>query len=236
MSGSGRKRPAIDLAAHPSWPTKSGPSCWPAPRRQPSSAAAPADRTSQGDARPTLAKRMTAVAPSTKRRRKPSSPCRLMRPGRCRPPEEFSFGVMPSQAAKCRPEANALGSPHLERKADRPNRTDPGPGSPDTGSPDSALFGSAISSASSCLSALPRAHRAVQTTSRSSASATGRHPGLCGMRSLRSSSATLTPALGRDHAKLRGMPAHRVDQHGALFDQQIAHPAAASGRPAARRS
>src|SRR6266568_5557652 len=65
---------------------------------------------SQGEARPGLANWITVVAPSTKRRRRLSSPCRLIRPGRDRPPVEFSFGVRPSQAAKWRPERKVLGS------------------------------------------------------------------------------------------------------------------------------
>ena len=66
--------------------------------------------SSQGAVRPGLACWMTAVAPSTSSRRRVSSPCRLIRPGRCLPPVEFSRGVMPIQAAKCRPERKALGS------------------------------------------------------------------------------------------------------------------------------
>ena len=62
------------------------------------------------DVRPGLAKRITAVAPSTSSLRRTSLPCRLMRPCRRLPPEELSFGVRPSHAAKCRPERKLLGS------------------------------------------------------------------------------------------------------------------------------
>src|SRR5258708_5879711 len=66
--------------------------------------------TSHGEALPGLAKRITAVAPSTNNLRSAASPCRLIAPSRRRPPDEFSFGTRPSQAAKWRPERNALGS------------------------------------------------------------------------------------------------------------------------------
>src|SRR5438128_7032447 len=49
---------------------------------------------------------MTAVAPSTSNCRSRSSPARLMPPRRCRPAVERSRGTSPSQAAKCRAEAN----------------------------------------------------------------------------------------------------------------------------------
>jgi hypothetical protein len=49
---------------------------------------------SHGEACPRLACWMTAVAPSTSSRRKSSSPCRLILPGRCLPAVAFSRGVM----------------------------------------------------------------------------------------------------------------------------------------------
>src|ERR1700719_4899724 len=39
-----------------------------------------------------------------------SSPARVILPSRVLPAVEWSFGVSPSQAAKCRPEGNACGS------------------------------------------------------------------------------------------------------------------------------
>ena len=53
---------------------------------------------------------ITAVAPTTSRLRRVSSPARVIRPSRVLPAVEWSFGVSPSQAAKSRPDANALGS------------------------------------------------------------------------------------------------------------------------------
>src|SRR5215813_11122362 len=72
--------------------------------------------SNQGDAWPGLAKRITAVAPSTTSLRRPSLPCRLMRPCRCLLPEELSFGVRPSHAAKCRPEQELWGLVTLRAK------------------------------------------------------------------------------------------------------------------------
>src|SRR5215471_21795400 len=60
--------------------------------------------------------RMTAVAPSTSDWRKPSSPCRLILPSRCRPAVECSRGVIPSQAAKWRLERNTVASGTLRAK------------------------------------------------------------------------------------------------------------------------
>ena len=65
---------------------------------------------SHGAVRPGLAARITAVAPITSRRRKSSSPARLIRPSFCRPAVESSRGVRPTQAAKRRPEQKALAS------------------------------------------------------------------------------------------------------------------------------
>ena len=50
------------------------------------------------------------MAPTTSNCRSRSLPARLMPPRRWRPPVERSFGVKPSQAAKCRPEVNRPGS------------------------------------------------------------------------------------------------------------------------------
>src|SRR5882757_6261573 len=53
---------------------------------------------------------MTAVAPTTSRLRKVSSPARVIAPSFCLPAVEWSLGVRPSQAANCRPEPKACGS------------------------------------------------------------------------------------------------------------------------------
>ena len=66
--------------------------------------------------RPGLAARITAVAPMTSKRRKSSSPARLILPSFCRPAVEFWRGVMPIQEAKCRPERKARGSATLRAK------------------------------------------------------------------------------------------------------------------------
>src|SRR5882724_5072546 len=63
---------------------------------------------SHGETRPLLARWMTAVAPSTSSRRRLSSPWWLILPGRCLPAVEFSRGVIPIHAAKCRAERKAL--------------------------------------------------------------------------------------------------------------------------------
>ena len=82
--------------------------------------------SNQGDAWPGLAKRITAVAPRTTSLRRASLPCRLMRPCRRLPPEELSFGVRPSHAAKCRPERKLLGSVTLRAKLTAPIGPIPG--------------------------------------------------------------------------------------------------------------
>src|SRR5438045_9026506 len=68
--------------------------------------------TSQGDGwpRPRRTCWITAVAPATNRLRKTSSPARVILPSLVLPAVEWSLGVSPSQAAKCRPEENARGS------------------------------------------------------------------------------------------------------------------------------
>jgi hypothetical protein len=71
---------------------------------------------SHGEARPLLARWMTAVAPSTSSRRRLSSPSWLILPGRCLPAVEFSRGVIPIHAAKCRAERKALASGILSAK------------------------------------------------------------------------------------------------------------------------
>src|SRR5262249_61545699 len=53
---------------------------------------------------------MTAVAPRTSSWRRLSSPARLILPSRCRPAVEFSRGVIPIHAAKCRLGRNTFGS------------------------------------------------------------------------------------------------------------------------------
>ena len=54
---------------------------------------------------PGLATLMTAIAPTTSNWRSRSLPALLIFPSRCLPPLDRSFGVKPSHAAKCRPEA-----------------------------------------------------------------------------------------------------------------------------------
>src|SRR6267142_3440911 len=56
------------------------------------------------------------VAPSTSSRRRLSSPSWLILPGRCLPAVEFSRGVIPIHAAKCRAERKALASGILSAK------------------------------------------------------------------------------------------------------------------------
>jgi hypothetical protein len=54
--------------------------------------------------------RTTAVAPRTSRRRRYRSPCFDMPPSLSLPPVEFCRGTRPIQAARSRPDLNALGS------------------------------------------------------------------------------------------------------------------------------
>src|SRR6516225_4202873 len=82
--------------------------------------------SNQSDAWPGLAKRITAVAPSTSSFRRVSLPCRLMRPCRRLPPEELSVGVRPSHAAKCPPGTETRRIGHPESKAHRANWPDAG--------------------------------------------------------------------------------------------------------------
>ena len=56
------------------------------------------------------AKRMTAVAPTTRSRRRYLSPILEMWPRRSLPPLEFCLGTRPSHAANCRPDLNCKGS------------------------------------------------------------------------------------------------------------------------------
>src|SRR6266513_3257471 len=65
--------------------------------------------TSHGDGRPRprLICWITAVAPATSRLRNISAPARGILPSLVLPAVEWSFGVSPSQAAKCRPEARS---------------------------------------------------------------------------------------------------------------------------------
>ena len=63
-----------------------------------------------------MAVRITAVAPMTSKRRKSSSPARLILPSFCRRAVEFSRGVMPIQEAKCRLERKACGSATVRAK------------------------------------------------------------------------------------------------------------------------
>src|SRR5438477_7048567 len=87
---------------------------------------------SHGTAWPFLPRRpfsacwITAVAPSTSNRRKPSSPSRLILPSRCLPPVEFSRGVIPIHAAKCRAERKPFGSGTLRAKLTPPIGPTPG--------------------------------------------------------------------------------------------------------------
>src|SRR5271170_17457 len=64
----------------------------------------------EADLLPGLANRMTDIAPTTSNCRNRSLPALLMPPMRCLPPVDFSFGVNPIQAEKCRPEAKLAGS------------------------------------------------------------------------------------------------------------------------------
>jgi hypothetical protein len=79
---------------------------------------------------PGLATRITAVAPTTSKRRSPSLPARLIPPSRWLPPLECSRGVNPSQTARCRPERNCVGS---TRKAKLSAVIGPTAGSPRAG-------------------------------------------------------------------------------------------------------
>jgi len=115
--GSGLRRPAVGLAAHHHGPDDAG-HPRPAPGQALLASATAATffglraskAKSHGAVRPGLAARITAVAPITSSRRKSSSPARLIRPSFCRPAVESSRGVMPTQAAKRRPERKALAS------------------------------------------------------------------------------------------------------------------------------
>src|SRR5216110_2979293 len=69
-----------------------------------------ASNQADGRPRPFRTCWITAVAPATSRLRKTSSPARVILPSLVLPAVEWSFGVSPSQAAKCRPEGNARGS------------------------------------------------------------------------------------------------------------------------------
>src|SRR3984957_9625563 len=64
----------------------------------------------EADLLPGLAQRMTDMAPTNNNCRILSLPALLILPMRCLPPVECSFGVRPSQAAKCRPDAKFPGS------------------------------------------------------------------------------------------------------------------------------
>src|SRR5713101_5379319 len=116
-AGSGLLRTSVGLAAHHHGPDDTG-HPRPAPGQALLASATAAsffglranNPRSHAEARPGLACWMTAVAPSTSSRRRLSSPSRLILPSRCLPAVEFSRGVMPIHAAKCRPERKAFGS------------------------------------------------------------------------------------------------------------------------------
>lgn len=61
--------------------------------------------------------RTTVRAPKTSRWRRYRSPCLVMPPSLCLPPDEFCRGVSPSQAANSRPDRNADGSGIVAAKA-----------------------------------------------------------------------------------------------------------------------
>src|SRR5216683_1915183 len=141
-AGSGLLRTSVGLAAHHHGPDDAG-HPRPAPGQALLASATAAsffglrasNPRSHAGARPGLACWMTAVAPSTSSRRRLSSPSRLILPSRCLPAVEFSRGVMPIHAAKCRPERKRPSGPApppargqaLEREADaadRPNARD----------------------------------------------------------------------------------------------------------------
>ena len=64
-----------------------------------------------------LGYRTTVRAPRTSRWRRYRSPCLVMPPSLCLPPDEFWRGVRPSQAANSRPDRNADGSDIVAAKA-----------------------------------------------------------------------------------------------------------------------
>src|SRR5216683_5016459 len=132
-AGSGLLRTSVGLAAHHHGPDDAG-HPRPAPGQALLASATAAsffglrasNPRSHAGARPGLACWMTAVAPSTSSRRRLSSPSRLILPGRCLPAVEFSRGVMPIHAAKCRPERKAFGSGTLSAKLTPPIGPIPG--------------------------------------------------------------------------------------------------------------
>lgn len=79
----------------------------------------------EADWLPGLAKRMTDMAPTNSNCRNLSLPALLILPRRCLPPVECSFGVRPSQAAKCRPDAKFPGST-VKARVIAPNGPTPG--------------------------------------------------------------------------------------------------------------
>ena len=89
-----------------------GQSCWRAPPPPASAACASAARAARAKDGHGLcfACWITAVAPATSTLRKLSSPARVILPSRVLPAVEWSFGVRPIQAAKCRPDGNICGS------------------------------------------------------------------------------------------------------------------------------
>src|SRR5271168_2896015 len=170
-----------------------------------------------------LAAPITAVAPSTSSRRRSSSPCRLILPGRDLPAVEASRGVTPIQAAKCRAERKALGSGTLSAKLTPPI-------GPDAGNGRQALA-RLILPMPSHQARLDRLQLGVQPLELIGQQ--GEHLARQGRHALVGREpplqfGDLLRTLWRGDAELRRMAAHRVDQHGALLDQQVARPSIVS--------
>jgi hypothetical protein len=158
---------------------------------------------------------MTEVAPSTSNWRSRSLPWRLIPPKRCLPPLEFSLGVNPSQAAKCRPDLKARGST-VSASVAAP--IGPMPGT----SASSRLTGMALCSATSL-----RSSSATRVELRDLRPEKGEHlprrggDGRIVPEALDQCGGMADP-LGHHDAKLGRMPAQRIDQLRALLDQQLA--------------
>src|SRR5258708_2018250 len=132
-AGSGLLRTSVGLAAHHHGPDDTGhlvghrhpPELLrlpphPSPHPPPTTPGTPAGGG------PALACRIPGGARSTRGGRGLWSPAGLFLPGRCLPAVEFSRGVMPIHAAKCRPERKAFGSGTLSVKLTPPIGPMPG--------------------------------------------------------------------------------------------------------------